>query len=94
MILTEPVKDKEHGGAKMVVRKTLICSPELTCTISKNTSVAGIRKSVCDLLHSNIYQQTLDFLVNGIISKTNIQYNTKITSIDNNTMRNIHGVEK
>ena len=49
VILTDPVKDKEHGGAKIVVRKTLICSPELTCTISKNTSAAGIRKSVCDL---------------------------------------------
>ena len=55
MILTEPVKDKEHGGAEMVVRKSLICSPELTCTISKNTSVAGIRKLVYDLLHGNIY---------------------------------------
>ena len=43
----EPVKDKEHGGAKIVVRKT--CSPELTCMTSKNTSLAGIKKSVCDL---------------------------------------------
>ena len=57
VILSEPVKDKEHdgwsrivvrrirnmmGGAEIVVRKTLICSPELTCTTSKNTSVAGI----------------------------------------------------
>ena len=48
-ILTDPVKDREHAGAAIVVRKTLICSPELTCTPSKNISVAGIKKSVCDL---------------------------------------------
>ena len=48
--LDEPVKDKEHFGAKIVVRKTLICSPELKGTTPKNTSVAGrIRKSVCNL---------------------------------------------
>ena len=48
-ILTEPVKGREHAGAAIVVRKTLICSPELTCTVSKNMSVAGVKKSVCDL---------------------------------------------
>ena len=35
-ILTDPVKDREHAGAAIVVRKTLICSPELTCTASKS----------------------------------------------------------
>ena len=32
-ILTDPVKDRDHAGAAIVVRKTLICSPEFTCTI-------------------------------------------------------------
>ena len=48
-IFTDPVKDRVHAGAAIFVRKTLICSPELTCTISKNISVAGIKKSVHDL---------------------------------------------
>ena len=46
-ILTDPVNDREHAGAAIVVRKTLICSPELTCTMSKNISVAGIKRLVC-----------------------------------------------
>ena len=49
-ILTDPVKDREHTGAAIVVRKTLICSPELTCTTSKNMSVAQVKKSVHDLV--------------------------------------------
>ena len=47
-ILTDPVKDREHAEAAIVVRKTLICSLELTCTTSKNMSVAGVKKSVHD----------------------------------------------
>ena len=49
MTLTDPVKDKEHGGAEIVIRKTLICSAELICMTSKNTYIAGIIKSICDL---------------------------------------------
>ena len=45
-ILTDPVNDREHAGAAIVVKKTLICSPEFTCTIFKNKSVAGIKKAV------------------------------------------------
>ena len=48
-ILTDPVKDREHARAAIVFRKTLICSPELTCTSSRNMSVAGVKKSVHDL---------------------------------------------
>ena len=33
-------------GQLLFVRKTLICSPEFTCTISKNKSVAGVKKSL------------------------------------------------
>ena len=48
-IRTEPVKDKEHGGALIVVRKTLICSPKVTCITSRNISVAGVKKLPCCL---------------------------------------------
>ena len=74
-ILTDPVKDKEHAGAVIVVRKTLICSPEFTCTISKNKSVAGVKKSLYRLEHGNKYLHALDLRIIGWISNTNIQYN-------------------
>ena len=62
------MKDKEHGGAVIIVRKTLICSPEVTCTTSKNISVAGVKKLPYGLRHGNRYLQILDFLVSGTIS--------------------------
>ena len=72
-ILTDPVKDREHAGAAIVVRKTLIYSPELTCTTFKNMSIAGVKKSVCDLSHGKIYLQVFDFLINGLTINMNIQ---------------------
>ena len=87
------MKDKEHGGAEIVVRKTLICSPEVTCTTSRNISIAGVKKLPYGLLDENRYQQTLDFLVSGTISNTIIQYNTSSKRIDKNTIRIIHGIE-
>ena len=83
------MKDKEHGGA-VIVRKTLICSPKVTCTTSRNISVAGVKKLPYGLRHENKYRQTLDFLVSGTISNTIIQYNTSSNSIDKNTIRIIH----
>ena len=51
-MLTDPVKDREHAGAAIVVRRnSLICPPEFSCTMSKNKSVAGVKKSVCNLEH-------------------------------------------
>ena len=87
------MKDKEHGGAVIIVRKTLICSPKVTCTTSRNISIAGVKKLPYGLRHGNRYQQTLDFLVSGTISNTIIQYNTSSKSIDKNTIRIIHGIE-
>ena len=87
------MKDKEHDGTVIIVRKTLICSPEVTCTTSKKISVAWVKKLPCGLQHGNIYLQILDFLVSGTISNTNIQYNTMSKSMDKNTIRIIHGVE-
>ena len=81
-ILTDPVKDREHAGAVIVVRKTLICSPDFTCTMSKNKSVAGVKKSVCDLEHGNRYLHVLDLLIKGLMNNTNIQYNVKVNIID------------
>ena len=88
------MKDKEHGGAVIIVRKTLICSPKVMCTTSRNISIAGVKKLPYGLQHGNIYLQILDFLVSGTISNTNIQYNTRSKSMDKNTIRIIHGVEK
>ena len=79
-------------GAVIVVKKTLICSPEFTCTISKNKSIAGVKKSVCDQEHENIYQQAFDLLIRGLMINTDIQYNARGTSIDTNTIRNINGI--
>ena len=87
------MKDKEHGGAVNIVRKTLICSPKVTCTTSRNMSVAGVKKLPHGLRHGNKYQQILDFLVSGTISNTIIQYNTSSKSMDKNTIRIIHGDE-
>ena len=92
-ILTDPVKDREHAGAVIVVRKTLICSPELTCTISKKISVAGVKKSFCRLEHGNKYQHVLDLRINGWINNTNIQYNKNVINIDNNAIRTIKDIE-
>ena len=92
-ILTDPVKDREHAGAAIVVRKTLISSPEFICTIATNKSVAGIKKSVCDLEYGNIYQQAFNLLIKGLMIDTNIQYNAKVTIIDINTIRKIKGIE-
>ena len=88
------MKDKEHGGAVIVVRKTLICSPKVTCTTSRNISVAAVKKLPYGLRHENRYWQSLlDFLVSGTISNTIIQYNTSSKSIDKNTIRIIHVIE-
>ena len=92
-ILTDPVKDREHVGVVIVVRKTQICSPEFTCTMSKNKSIAGVKKSVCDLEHGKRYLHVLDLLIKGLMNNTNIQYNAKVTIIDNNTIRTIKGIE-
>ena len=92
-ILTDPVKDREHAGAVIVVRKTLICSPEFTCTISKNKYVARVKKSLCHLEHGNKYLQVLDLWHNGLISNKNIQYNKNVINIDNNAIRTIKGIE-
>ena len=89
----DPVMDREHAGAVIVVRKTLICSPEFTCTISKNKSVAGVKKSLCRLEHGNKYLHVLDLRINGWISNTNIQYNKNVINIDNNAIRTIKGIE-
>ena len=91
-ILTDPVKDGEHAGAASIVSKTLICSPEFTCTMSKNKSVAGVKKSVCDL-NMEIYIDKHLMYYQSLMSSTNIQYNAKVTSIDTNTIRNISGIE-
>ena len=87
------MKDKEQGGAVIIVRKTLICSPEATCTTSRNISIAGVKKLPYGLRHENKYRQILDFLVSGTISSTIIQYNTSSKSIDKNTIRIIHVME-
>ena len=92
-IFTDPVKDKEHAGAVIVVRKTLICSPEFTCTISKNKSVAGVKKSLYHLEHGNKYLHALDLRINGWMSNTNIQYNKNVINIDNSAIRTIKGIE-
>ena len=92
-ILKDPVKDKEHAGAVIVERKTLICSPEFTCTISKNKSVAGVKKSLYRLEHGNKYLHALDLCIYGWISNTNIQYNKNVINIDNNAIRTIKGIE-
>ena len=92
-ILTDPVKDREHAGAVIVVRKTLICSPEFTCTTSKNKSVAGVKKLFCRLEHGNKYLHVLDLRINGWINNTNIQYNKNVINIDNNAIRTIKDIE-
>ena len=92
-IFTDPVKDREHAGAVIVVRKTLICSPEFTCTTSKNKSVAGVKKLFWRLEHGNKYLHVLDLRINGWINNTNIQYNKNVINIDNSAIRTIKDIE-
>ena len=92
-IWTDPVKDREHGGAVIVVRKFLIYSPEFTCTISKNKSIARVKKSLCHLEHENKYLHVLDLCINSLMSNTNIQYNKNVNNIDNNAIKTIKGIE-
>ena len=87
------MKDREHAGTVIVIRKTLICYPEFTCTMTKNKSVAGVKKSVCDLEHGNIYLHALDLLIKGLTINTNIKYNAKVNIIVINAIRNIKGIE-
>ena len=91
--MTDPVKDREHAGAVIVVKKSLICSPEFTCTISKNKSVARVKKSLCHLEHGNKYLHVFDLWHNGLMSNTNIQYNKNIINIDNKAIRTIKCIE-